>query len=131
MRIMTPPYIIALLVAALCSSCGVDVEKNDSSNHSARYSLFTWMAGEGDVCFVLVPYRQRDKFLHRWFPKRFGTCGIANLKNALKTLPRGSEVLWEELPPRGFVYPSVALLDDIQQFGKSENVDVVMAPILH
>lgn len=131
MRITTPYWIIALLVAALCPSCGVDVEKNDSSNHSARYSLFTWSAGEGDVCFVLVPYQQRDKFLHRWFPKRLGTCGVANLKTALKTLSKGTEVLWEELPSRGFVYPSAALLDDIQQFGKGKNVDVVMAPILH
>ena len=126
----TTRWIIVLLSAAFCLSCGADAEKNDPSDESRRYSLFTWTTSGDNLCFVLVPYHQRENFLRRWFPKRSGKCSATELKRALKALPKSAEVIWEEAPSRGLTYPSATLLDDIQQFGKSQNVDVVMAPIL-
>jgi hypothetical protein len=38
--------------------------------------------------------------------------------------------LWEELPARGFSYPSADVMDEIKEFAKGQGIDVVYAPIL-
>lgn len=122
---------LAVICAALVYvSCRPERVTNASLSDNKRYSLFTWDANRDQVCFALVPRPRRDSFLRRWFPKRGGKCGIVELKNELKKLPKDTEVLWEELPRRGFTYPSADILDDIKESAKKEGIDVVNAPIL-
>lgn len=50
--------------------------------------------------------------------------------NALKALPKTSVVLWEDNPPRGFTYPSESVMEHVKEFGKTQGVEVVYAPLL-
>jgi hypothetical protein len=95
-----------------------------------RYCLLTWDSVDAKICFALIPRLERDDFLRRWDPKSAGKCGIVELKSALKSLPKGTEVLWEELPRKGFTYPSADTMDEVRNFAKSEGIVVVYAPIL-
>jgi hypothetical protein len=122
--------LVPILVVLLCSSCDSHKTDNPSARDDKRYSLFTWNSAEAKICFALVIRSQRDNVLRRWFPKRAGKCGIAELKGALKNLPKGTEVLWEELPRRGFSYPSADMMDEIRESAKNDGIDVVYAPIL-
>jgi hypothetical protein len=122
--------LISLCLAVLCSSCGPGRTENPSVSDAKRYTLLTWNSAEAKVCFVLVNRSQRDNLLRRWNPKSSGKCGIAELKGALKSLPKGTEVLWEELPRSGFNYPSADIMDEVKKSTESEGIDVVYAPIL-
>jgi len=119
---------VVLSIAAVSLLCHVDAK--DRTNHYDRYCLFTWESDKNELCFALVRYEQRDNFVRKWFPKRLGKCGKANLRSALEDLPKGSVVMWEDWPRRGFNYPSATEMDYIKQFGKSEGVQVIFAPLL-
>lgn len=118
------------LFACLCSSCGPYGADTLSVRDDKRYSLFTWESGDAKLCFVLVIRSQRDDFLRRLDPKSAGKCGIAEVKSKLKSLPKGTEVLWEELPRSGFTYPAADTMDEVKNSAQSEGIVVVYAPIL-
>jgi hypothetical protein len=99
------------------------------ADRSDRYLLVTWdPSNKTDVCFTLIPSKDREKFARRWFPKRTGKCGIANLKNALRTLPQGALVLWEDTPRPGFNYPAANIIEEIRRYAKARGINVLLAP---
>jgi hypothetical protein len=119
-----------VLISLLCFSCD-NLEPDDPSLHNdKRYSLFTWHSAESQICFALIPRSERGRFLRRWWPKRAGNCGLDNLKAGLGGLPKDIEVLWEEVPRRGFTFPSADMMDEIKRFAKDNAVNVVYAPVL-
>ncbi|MFZ1219259.1 MAG: hypothetical protein WAO00_08195 [Chthoniobacterales bacterium] len=127
---------VALTITAFVVGCMVGIE-NAPPVHSSipphefeQYTLFTWNKGGGDVCFAIMLEFQRSKFIHSWFPKRRGKCGISELKNALLTLPKESNVLWEDWPPKKLDYPPDAIIDEVTQFAEANGIHVKQSPAL-
>jgi len=93
-----------------------------------QYTLFTWNNDGGNVCFAIMLEFQSSKFIHSWFPKRHGKCGVQELKNALLKLPNGSNVLWEEWPPKNLDYPPSAIIAEVTQFAEANGIHVKQSP---
>ncbi len=90
----------------------------------------TWTSHTEELCFALMPIQERAAFLRRWFPKRAGTCGLANLKSAIEALPDGVAVMWEDIPRRNFTYPAARVCDEIVEFATARHAKVVFVPVL-
>lgn len=93
-----------------------------------QYTLFTWNKGGDEVCFAIMLEYQRLGFIHSWFPKRKGKCGIEDLKHELSALPKDSNVLWETWPPKKFAYPADKIVDEVMQFAEARGIHVRQSP---
>lgn len=72
-RVAARRWSVAILIAMVCAACGAENGKTADSSHDKRQRLFTWTASEDKLCFVLVPFAQRDKFVRGWFQSDLGT----------------------------------------------------------
>ena len=120
---------LTLLLAVLTTACTDDYDSIPPSAWE-RYSLLTWTSRTGELCFALMPIRERAAFLRRWFPKRQGTCGLADLKSAIERLPDGVAVMWEDIPRRNFTYPAARVCDEVVEFATAHHAKVVFVPVL-
>jgi hypothetical protein len=94
-----------------------------------RYCLFTSNRSDGELCFALMREFERRKFIHRWFPQRALKCGVAELKHALASLPKGTNVLWTDLPDK-FDYPRPDAIADIISSAGQHDVHVEKSPMV-
>jgi hypothetical protein len=94
-----------------------------------RYCLFTSNRSDGELCFALIREFERRKFVHRWFPRRKLKCGVAELKQALASLPKGTSVLWTDWPGT-FDYPAPGISEDLIAFAAQHEVRVEKSPIV-
>lgn len=125
---------VSLVVMAFVVGCitGIEmappVQTSIPPHQFEQYTLFTWKKGSDDVCFAIMPEFQRSRFIHSWFPRRQGKCGVDQLKIALSELPKGSSVFWETWPPKNFEYPSDSTVDEVTRFAEARGVQVKQSP---
>ena len=128
---------VTLVIIAFFVGCIVGIENAPPVQTSIpphqfeQYTLFTWNKGSDDVCFAIMLEFQRLRFIHSWFPKRNGKCGVDQLKNALSALPKDSNVFWETWPPKNLDYPPQAVVDEIIAFAEADGIHVKQSPAVH
>jgi hypothetical protein len=126
---MTPAF-YAWLVMIMFSGCGQQTDESIPAYRFETYALFSWNAKPGDFCFAIMTQAEGDRFIHRWFPKRGAKCGISDLEAALVALPKGSYVLWEDWPPKGFDYPPDNVVAEVITFAQKNDIHLERSPAL-
>ena len=120
---------VALFLAFVAVACSDD-DYSIPPSDTPRYALITWAGRNSELCFALMPIEERADFLRRWFPKRFGRCGLPTLKAALATVPRGVAVMWEDDPKRGFTYPPEPIVQELRAVSEAHGLTVHFTPVL-
>jgi len=124
-------WCVAISIAIGFTACGSHASKEKSVLSSdKRQCLYTWPTNENQWCFALIPFEQCDEFLRGQSSKSLGKCGLSDLMKALKALPEGSEVLWEDNPRRGFSYPPDDIIQQVTKIGQEQNIPVTITPLL-
>jgi hypothetical protein len=126
-RVCLPLIAFAL---ATCGPCGPHRDETRAVAKVAAYNLFTWNVASGDLCYALVTEAEREAFIHRWFPKRNATCGVAELKKTLAALPRDSIVSWNNWPAKQIDYPSSDVINEIKRSAAAHRIRVELFPAL-
>ena len=103
----------------------MSVEPQSIKRHG--YCLFTWPGKSDGVCFAIIPKYKSKKYMHNWFSKWGGECGLPLLKEELSALPNGEYVEWLNLPPK-FTYPQRQVSEDLVDYGKKVGLDFRMSP---
>jgi hypothetical protein len=95
-----------------------------------RYELYTWRNRSRDVCFALMPEYQSGRFIHGWTAKWRAKCGVAQMKEAVASLPAGTVVSWTTWPAKGCDYPDQKIVAEVIEFAKARRVEVKLLPSL-
>lgn len=117
----------AAFVTFLVSAC--DCPPNSIPAYEfEQYVLYTWNVRSGDLCFALMIQADRYEFRRRWFRKKNAKCGVADLKRAIAALPKGSFVLWQDSPSKGFDYPDERVIREMIEFATDHGVKLEHDP---
>lgn len=96
---------------------------NVSHAGGGPWELYSWRPTGGDWHFNLLPGTDRDKTIQEIANPQTAIVGAKNLKNRLKKLPPGEEVVWVNYAKEPIPETITA---DVLKFSESEGLNLKM-----
>jgi hypothetical protein len=130
LRLVLLSLIVALGSAGALSSQSVEKQATSSKGATGSFVLLSWKNKGGDFNFALMTPEKAKAFLKDFHPRRTGLRGLVQLKTALKELPTGASIVWEDDQVKGLTYPSIGYINQVTMFARSKGLRIELNPVV-